>query len=66
MDVDGVKRTLRLLNEHIHELSVPVDEAALDLAQARAERYTTPTQTRLAGEPEVNQRAALPALQVER
>jgi hypothetical protein len=39
-DLNGVKRTLRLLNRHIHEFSVPIDEAALDLAQARAERYT--------------------------
>lgn len=39
-DFNGVKRTLGLLNRHIHEFSVSVDEAALDLAQARAERYT--------------------------
>ena len=39
MDFDGVKRTFALLNKHIHRFSVPADEAALDLAQARAERY---------------------------
>jgi hypothetical protein len=39
-DFDGVRVTFALLNRHIHGFTAPVDQAALDLAQARAERYT--------------------------